>query len=89
MTLEQRRWRILRARARACLDPDFTRRAVQRYRANSHLRRREYILIAATALSCLAAVAAANWYLGNRIQRSNLARWRVVESQINALRASI
>jgi len=89
MTAEQRRWQTLRDQAQACLGQDFAQRAVQRYRSRSQLNRREYILIAVTTAFCFISVAAGNWYLGDRIQRSNLARWSVVESQINALRASI
>jgi len=79
----------MRDQAQAYLRQDFAQRAVQRYRSRSQLNRREYILIAVTTAFCFISVAAANWYLGDRIQRSNLARWSVVESQINALRASI
>lgn len=89
MTAEQQRWSRLRDQAQAFLPSDFARQVVRRTHNQGKHARREYALIAITAVVCLLSVTAANWYLGNRIQNRNLTRWSVAEAQIRALRTSI
>jgi hypothetical protein len=89
VTAEQNRWQRVRYEAQAYLRNDFARHVVRQVQNNNKPDRREYILVAITAAFCLASVAAANWYFGNRVQEKNLMQWGVVESQIRALRTSI
>jgi hypothetical protein len=89
MTAEQNRWERLRDQAQAHLPNDFAWQVVRQAQDSNKPNRREYILIAITAAFCLASVAAANWYFGDRVQEKNLTQWGVAESQIRALRTSI
>jgi hypothetical protein len=89
MTAEQNRWERLRDQGQAYLPNDFACRVVRQAQNSNKSNRREYILIAITAAFCLASVASANWYFGNRVQEKNLTQWSVAESQIRALRTSI
>ena len=89
MTSEQHRWALIRERAQARLHPDFASRVVRCAQNQKKLGRREYILIGMTAAFCIVTVGIGNWYLGDRIQQSNLERWNVVEAQIQALQKSI
>lgn len=89
MTSEQRRWTQIRMYAQAYLPSDFAVQVVSRVRNRRKADRREYIVVAVTAALCLFAVAVANWYVGNRIQQNNLARWDIAEAQIKALKTSL
>jgi hypothetical protein len=89
MTAEQNRWERLRVQAQGYLPNDFAWQVVRQAQNSNKSNRREYALIAITAAFCLASVAAANWYFGNRVQEKNLMQWGVAESQIWALRTSI
>jgi hypothetical protein len=89
MTAEERLWSQLRAEAQAFLPADFARQLIRRAQNQNKTARREYTLIAITAVVCLLSVAIANWYLGNQTQDRNLALWSLAEAQIRALRTSI
>lgn len=89
MKTEQHRWTELREQAQTCLPADFALQVVRRAQNRKKAGRREYLLIAVTAGLCLISVAVANLYVGNQIQKRNLAQWKVAEAQIRALRTSI
>lgn len=89
MTVEQQCWRCLRDQAQTYLPADFARQVIRRAGNRSRSARREYALIGITAGVCILSVGIVNWYWGNQLQEKNLKLWRVVETQISALRTSI
>jgi hypothetical protein len=89
MKSDERRWTQMRRRAQGRLPADFAAEIMRRAQETRKAGRSEYVLIAATAMLCLVSVAVANWYLGDLIQHNNLARWRVAEAQLQALREAL